>query len=113
MSNVEIRLYELPQGSPRILPKVLVDGVRITARDLELKLDRPLPPGYNDIDDRVKDLARNTSWGTWHEVYVDGSVLMETDKQPTRSTADDGATVYTWVDVQVYGRDITAGAPQP
>ena len=98
MSKVEVRVPK----RRHMVAGLLVDGQLIYQRSLMLECERPLPPWYDDPDERVRELAQNTSWGVLFKLHVDGAVIMETDKPPVRTVQEDGYTVYRWDDVQVW-----------
>jgi hypothetical protein len=102
MARIELRLYESKQGEPRRVPSLLVDGERVPAAAMELDVDNQLPPYYDDPDERVRELAKNTAWGRLYRLTVNDEVLFETNEQPTRAMLDDGATAWRWNDVRLF-----------
>ncbi len=102
MAKVEICMYDAEQGKARRAASVFVDGERVPVQGMELNIDHPLPPHYDDPDERVRELAKGTAWGILCRLTIDGEVLFETNEQPTRTITDDGATVWRWDDVRLY-----------
>lgn len=102
MAMIELRVYDAEQGKPRRAPSLLVDGKRVPMKGMGLDIDNPAPPFYDDPDERVRELAKNTSWGRLYRLTVDGEVLFETREQPTRAMLDDGATAWRWADVRLF-----------
>ncbi len=102
MAKVEVCMYENEQGKPHRVARLFVDGQRVPMTGMELSIDRPLPPYYDDPDERVRELTKGTAWGILCRLTIDGEVLFETNEQPTRAIMDDGATVWRWDDVRLY-----------